>query len=108
MVRRTIVELVDDLDGSRIESGGGGTFSFALEGVSYEVDLTNAHADELRGALSPFIAKARRATGGRRISRGASADNVSEIRAWAKSNGHAVAERGRMPAAVIEAYNATR
>lgn len=106
MAKRTLVEIIDDLDGSRIESHAGGTFPFALEGVNYEIDLTNVHADELRQAMAPFIAKARRVGGGRRTSRTATSGNAAEIRAWAKANGHDVPERGRIPASIAEAYRA--
>ncbi|HAM13781.1 MAG TPA: hypothetical protein DCO91_10820, partial [Microbacterium sp.] len=32
--------------------------------------------------------------------------DYSAVRAWAKENGYSVSERGRVPASVLEAYNA--
>lgn len=66
MAQRTVVQLLDDLDGSDITDGGE-TVSFALDGSSYEIDLGSVHAAELRAALQPFAAAARtRAGTGRR------------------------------------------
>ena len=61
MAQRVNVELIDDLD----ESPAVETVSFALDGVSYEIDLSESNAGKLRDALAPFLGHARR-TGGRR------------------------------------------
>ncbi len=55
MARRAVVHLVDDLDQTVIEDGNGQIVSFGLDGTTYEIDLTNEHADELRGALSRYV-----------------------------------------------------
>lgn len=60
MVRRVVVQLVDDLDGGEIEDGAGGTVQFALDQVDYEIDLSAQHGDELRAALQPYIERARK------------------------------------------------
>lgn len=60
MARRVVVQLVDDLDGSEIVEGEGGTMTFALDQVSYEIDLSAQHGDELRAALQPYIEGARK------------------------------------------------
>ncbi|WP_193432350.1 Lsr2 dimerization domain-containing protein [Tessaracoccus aquimaris] len=45
--------------------------------------------------------------GGRRgTSARAAKGGTSEIRAWAKDNGFEVSDRGRIPAGVLEAYEA--
>ncbi len=71
MARRVVVQLVDDLDGSEIVDGDGGTVMFALDQVSYEIDLNTEHSDDLRAALQPYIEGARkvRTTKRRRRSR---------------------------------------
>ncbi len=61
MAQRVNVVLVDDLDGGDAAE----TVSFALDGVDYEIDLSEKHAGELRNALSLYIGHGRR-TGGRR------------------------------------------
>jgi hypothetical protein len=109
MAQRVNVELIDDLD----ESPAAETVSFALDGVSYEIDLSESNAGRLRDALAPFLGHARR-TGGRRggSSRGSStaaksdSGNAADIRAWARENGFEVSERGRVSAEVRSAYAA--
>jgi hypothetical protein len=113
MAQKVVVELVDDLDGTMSDDIS--TVSFGLDGVGYEIDLTDANANKLRDALAGFVQAARR-TGGR-IRRGTpgtrSADTTrpaidrektKAIREWARENGWALAERGRIPANVIAAY----
>ncbi|MFC7219577.1 Lsr2 family protein [Streptomyces polyrhachis] len=105
MAQKVQVLLVDDLDGGEADE----TVTFALDGKSYEIDLTTANAEKLRSALEPFTAKGRR-TGGRAAGRKVRAaaggsEDTAKIRAWAKENGQDVNDRGRVPAAVREAYN---
>ena len=113
MARRIVHQLVDDLDGTVLEVGSGETVLFSLDGVAYEIDLSEPNAATLRDAFAPYIGAARS------ISRGAAAapsngrkrrrsnqQDYSDIRAWAKDNGYTVSERGRVPATVLEAYDA--
>ena len=64
MSQRTIVQLIDDLDGSVIPGGLGRTLLFEVNGTTYEIDLNDAHIDELRAALAPFLSAGRRLSGG--------------------------------------------
>jgi hypothetical protein len=101
------VMLVDDLDGSPADE----TVSFALDGVAYQIDLSAENAEALREALAPFLGHARRARGGsaRRAPKAAgksAASDTADIRAWAKAQGIAVSERGRIPASVRAQYDA--
>lgn len=106
MAQKVQVLLVDDLDGGEADE----TVTFALDGKTYEIDLTTANADKLRGLLDAYVKGGRR-TGGRsagargkaRAASGSSQD-TAQIRAWAKENGHEVNDRGRVPAAIREAY----
>ncbi|HEX5565472.1 MAG TPA: Lsr2 family protein [Streptomyces sp.] len=104
MAQKVQVLLIDDLDGVEADE----TVTFALDGKTYEIDLTTANADKLRGLLEPYVQKGRR-TGGRSArgrGRAASAGNpdTAKIRAWAKANGYEVNDRGRVPANIREAY----
>ncbi len=107
MAQRVHVVLVDDLDGGDAAE----TVSFGLDGVDYEIDLSEQHAGELREALALYVGHARR-TGGRKRSgqRGAAAGkngtSAAEIREWARANGWDVPARGRVSAEVREAYAA--
>jgi hypothetical protein len=108
MARKVIVELVDDLDGSPI--GENSTITFSLEKKAYEIDLSDANLQKLRDALAPFISAARPAgaSGSRASSspRKAPTHDVADVRAWAAEHGHQVSSRGRVPASVLEAYDA--
>jgi hypothetical protein len=103
---RVVTLITDDLDGSE----AAGTIAFSLEGASYEIDLSNAHAEELRSLLEPYM-KAGRKTGGRkdgrRRSQGASTDKdqIKAMRDWAKQQGLKVSDRGRVSADVRDAYD---
>lgn len=107
MAQKVQVTLVDDVDGSPAAE----TVQFALDGVSYEIDLSEAHAAQLRESLAQWVGNARRA-GGRRVTgrrggaRPAGSKNASEIREWARANGFEVSERGRISAEVRAAYEA--
>ena len=59
MAQKVTVTLVDDLDGGQADE----TVEFALDGVSYQIDLSNENASELRDALSSYVSSARRAGG---------------------------------------------
>jgi len=101
-----VEELVDDVDGGSADE----TVSFALDGQAYEIDLTGANAAKLRDALAVWVGHARKATKGSRSSspkrRVAVGADPAAVRAWAKSNGIKVSERGRIPADVVEKFTA--
>jgi nucleoid-associated protein Lsr2 len=105
---KTIVEMVDDLDGSA--DGTVFTVEFSVEGVTYEIDLSESNRYRLDALLEPFVSVARR-TGGRRRSMtrpapsaGRSREQTKAMREWARSNGHPVSDRGRLSADIIAAY----
>jgi hypothetical protein len=104
MAQKVHITLEDDLDGGDASE----TVAFGLDGRSYEIDLNNKNAKALRDALATYVAVARRAGGRaggskRRTQVGTSA---REIRDWARSNGHKVPDRGRIPSDVREAFEA--
>jgi Lsr2 len=112
VAKQTTVILVDDLDGSEAVE----QVEFAVDGRSYEIDLSAANSAKLRDALAPFVAAARRA-GGRRSAPVAAppratparpaADRVQNqaIREWAVAQGMKISERGRIPTNVLTAYH---
>lgn len=112
MARRIVHQLVDDIDGTVLDVGAGETVLFSLDGTAYEIDLTDKNAEVLRNALAPYISAARTVSsraaggGGSRKRRRTGQQDYSAIREWAKSNGYQVSERGRVPASVLEAYEA--
>ena len=107
MATRIAIALEDDLDGGPADQ----TLRFGLGGTEYEIDLSATNAGRFRQQLTPFIEHARKAGRGQRSrsARPASArERGSEIRAWAKDQGIAVSDRGRIPSSVAEQYDAAR
>jgi nucleoid-associated protein Lsr2 len=106
---RTVI-LVDDLDGSEATE----QVRFALDGRSYEIDLSAENSAILREALAPYISAARRRSG-RRSSYTSAAparpasdrEHNQSIREWAATQGMKISERGRIPSTVLEAYRAS-
>lgn len=111
MVKKVTITLVDDFDG---EAPADETVEFALDGVSYAIDLSSKNATKLRGDLKQWVEAGRR-VGGRRRGRSAGSgrgraaidrEQSAAIREWARRNGHNVSTRGRISADVIDAYHA--
>jgi hypothetical protein len=105
MAQRVQVLLVDDLDGGDAAE----TVSFALDGVSYEIDLSQTNASKLRNELASWTGHARR-SGGRKFSRRrsdgkSSREDLAAVRAWGRNNGFTVSDRGRVPADLQAAYD---
>jgi hypothetical protein len=118
MAQKTMVTLVDDLDGSEADE----TVEFGLDGVSYEIDLNDTHAKTLRDQLADYVAHARRQGRAPRITRRTSSARATKkngsgavdreqsraVRDWARQNGYTVSDRGRIPTEVTEAYHRAR
>ena len=106
MAQKVQVLLVDDLDGGEADE----TVTFALDGKTYEIDLTSENAEKLRSLLEPYVKSGRRtggrSSGGRGKGRGSSSSSqdTAQIRTWAKEHGYEVNDRGRVPAHIRQAY----
>jgi hypothetical protein len=93
--------MVDDIDGEVATQ----TVPFGLDGVSYEIDLSEENAARLREELARFIAAAQRtgvrkirlATGQSAARAGADRAQSRQIREWAREQGYGVSQRGRIP-----------
>ena len=106
-MKRTTVQLVDDLDNSVIADGAGRTIDFSLDGQTYEIDMSNVHIQELKDALAPYV-KVARPIRRRMQPPVAKKTEVQAIREWANENGLKVSDRGRISASVREAYAASQ
>jgi nucleoid-associated protein Lsr2 len=102
VAQRTQVLFVDDIDGSE----AAGTVRFGIGGTEYEIDLSQAHADQLAAELGPYVAAARKVAARRRPAPAArpARHDQSEVRAWAREQGLKVSDRGRIPAGVLAKY----
>jgi hypothetical protein len=104
VAQRTILELVDDLDGGQADE----TVTFALDGAEFEIDLSAENAARLRDVFAEYVGHARR-TGGRKQrstgnpkpAPGNGRPDTQAVREWARSQGETVAERGRVPQALV-------
>lgn len=115
MARKVVVSLIDDLDGSVANE----TVEFALDGVSYEIDLSSGNAKNLRASVATYAAVARRpdlgspvdATPEASLAAGATAGPKSRdrkenrsVRQWARQQGLTPCDRGRIPTAMLDFY----
>ncbi|OZD70550.1 hypothetical protein CH263_06440 [Rhodococcus sp. 06-1059B-a] len=120
MAKHVITSLIDDIDGTAIDSGSGETIEFSVNGADYVIDLKNKNANEFHRKLDYYIEHGTRVGGRRRkptlASTGSSATSAPStkrdpaqtraIRQWAADEGYEISERGRIPADIEEAYNA--
>lgn len=111
MAQKVQVLLVCDI----CEGGkpGSETIGFGLDGSQYEIDLCDKHAKNLRDSVAQYVGAARRASSagrsggrGRRSSGGGDRQRTQEIRAWARSKGIKVSERGRLSSDIVAKYEA--
>lgn len=107
MAQKISVILTDDVDGSEATQ----TRTFALDGVNYEIDLSDKNSEKLSKAFAVYAEKARRV--GRastakpaRSKPARSTEETQAIREWAKANGLDVSERGRISKDIEELYAA--
>jgi hypothetical protein len=84
---------------------GGATVTFGLDGGSYEIDLTAKNATGLCRVLWPKIEAGRRvqASGGRRVRTWVVA-GTRTVKQSARANGYQARDRGRIPSAVMAAF----
>ncbi len=113
------VVVVDDITGE----AGASTRRIRLDGVEYDIDLTDESFVVLQDLLRPYLEKARVVPITKRGKAGATGNSSasegrgtpvrqkqelpaasSTIRAWAAANGIECPKRGRIPAAVVERY----
>jgi hypothetical protein len=112
MAQKVIRQFVDDIDGSQAER----TFSFAVDGTNYEIDLSSENIQEFNEAIAGFVESARRVKvkgDGRRDRKtssldsgtGRSREQIQAVRQWARQHGHSISNRGRIPASVQHAFD---
>src|SRR5947199_7100578 len=109
MAKKIIREFVDDIDGSEAER----TFTFAVDGTHYEIDLSSQNIKEFHEAIAGFVESARKVKvsgAGRRARKistsgsGRSREQTQAVREWARLQGHSISDRGRIPASIQHAF----
>lgn len=117
MAKRQIIELTDDIDGGIISDGNGESIDFSVNGIDYTIDLKDKNANEFHRKLTYCTDRATR-VGGRKRRASPTANTphadptpvtrdpsqTRAIREWANANGYDVSARGRISAAVVEAF----
>lgn len=119
VAKQVTVQLIDDLDGSVIDDESGETIEFSINGVEYSIDLKVKNANEFHKKLDYYIEHATRVGGRKRKPSPAGAttttagtpatrdpEQTRAIRQWASDEGYEISNRGRIPAAIEEAFNA--
>ena len=105
MAQKVHITLEDDLDGGEAAE----TVAFGLDGRTYEIDLNAKNAKALARRAGQVR---RRPPAGQAVVRSGAkrrtqvGTSAREIRDWARSNGHKVPDRGRIPSEVREAFEA--
>ncbi|NLV81252.1 MAG: Lsr2 family protein [Rhodococcus sp.] len=127
MAQRVQVEYFDDIDGEPIAEGLAQSIRIAIDDVEYELDLRPANADRFWAQLEPWLKESRRnraaspaippttptpvpARTGRprthKIIPGRSPEQLAAIRHWARGQGYEVSSRGRIPAHILDRFEA--
>ena len=97
---------IDDIDGGDAEE----TVTFALDGVTYEIDLSGKNAKKLRDDLATWTGHARRSGAAKPLSRrraagSAKRSDLTYVREFASALCHNVSDRGRISAEIQSAYD---
>ena len=110
MAQKVSVTYACDYDQREIPQGQHRRRRFSIDGRDYEMDLCLRHSERFDEALSRDASHARKASGRPvRAKRRTAAHrkHSAQVRAWAKANGFAVSERGRIPSDVVTRYEST-
>lgn len=99
MATKTV--LIDDMDGGEADT----TIAFAVNGSSYTLDLSKRNADRFWKALEPYIQAAQEKT--KTIKGYTDAiEQRNAVREWARKKGYEIADRGRIPIDIQDAFDA--
>jgi hypothetical protein len=112
MGERISIKLYDDIDNTKDATT---QVHFEYGGKRYRIDLCDENVALFDAAMQPYVRAARElAKNGKPVTRRKKAEpsarekreRNAEIRAWAIKKRYEVSDRGIIPAAIIEAYEA--
>ncbi|ORM38308.1 Lsr2 family protein [Williamsia sp. 1135] len=123
MARKTIEHITDDFDGSELDPSEVIVETFTVNGVDYSLDLGGKSAEKFDKDMQKWIDKATKIGGRQKRSTnkqapaptlaatpaavtGGDKAQLSAIREWARANGYEVSDRGRIPRAIVEEFEA--
>lgn len=119
---KTVVSYTDDLTGAEVNESDITRHTFALDGKSYEIWLTEKSFAKMREAFREFseagaesssrtqvgsTRRARRSTEeveAEKAQKAAHSEYLNKVRSWAGKNGISVGEKGRIAQTVLDAY----
>ncbi|MDO9455240.1 Lsr2 family protein [Nocardioides sp.] len=111
MAKTTITKITDDLDGTKDAA----EVSFSFDGTDHTIDLSKKNIAAFEKALKPYIDAATKVSASttttrrsRKKSASGTRQDYSQIREWARKQGITVSDRGRIPASVLEQYEAAK
>ena len=110
VAQKVSVTFACDYDQKDIPQGQHRRRRFSIDGRDYEMDLCLRHSERFDEAVSRYALHARKASGRPvRTKRRTAAHRKrsAQVRTWAKANGFAVSERGRIPSDVVTRYEST-
>ncbi|MDA1359729.1 Lsr2 family protein [Glycomyces luteolus] len=112
MAKQTVITLSDDIDGGEAAE----SVEFGIDGYLYSIDLSAAHAAELRDRLTAYRefgtrlgryhARAASPAPVRRVPNRGGKERNLEIRRWAEQQHLPVKARGKISDSVIAKYDA--
>ena len=110
VAQKVSVSYACDYDQKEIPQGQHRVRKFSFDGRDYEIDLCVKHSDKFDETVSRYAERARRTSArparGARRRTAAHRQHSASVRAWAKKAGITVSDRGRIPAEVVERYDA--
>jgi len=97
-----VFTLVDDLDGTPATQ----TVQFDAFGRRYSIDLSDKNAAELNAVLTKYASAGTEIVSPNRIAAKSirTPGELNEIRNWARSQGHSVSDKGRIPEHIISQF----
>jgi hypothetical protein len=112
MAKHQVIIVSDDLDnGAEIAEGDARTFRFTFEGAEYTLDTSADNYEAAKDRSLRELMEIAISVGGRSRRPGSSParnkagkNDTAQIRAWARENGYAVSEKGRVPETIVADY----
>jgi len=102
----------DNLTGELLDEQTAQSVRFAVEGVSYQMDLSEANAKKFYESIKKYTDVADRVAGSQPVARRTTSSTrtdkqtLQDARAWLRENGHEVSDRGRIKTDLMDLYMA--
>ncbi|MCQ4609864.1 Lsr2 family protein [Corynebacterium sp. CCUG 61414] len=100
MARQNITQFFDALDHTPLHEADVRVIRFGLQGKNYVLDLKPENAERFLAQLKPYVEAAREACDATDR-----ALDPAEIRRWAQTEGLPIANRGKIPLGIVEAFH---